>query len=82
MPAKGLGMPANFTKGKALKAAGIYLSVIVLGGLFISCMIQGLLIQLAGNGFGATVLYIAGLASLAASLFVYNKGKGMLDTIA
>ena len=75
-------MPDKLTNGKPLKALGIYSCVIMLGGLFISSMIQGLLVHLSGNGVGATVLYIAGLACLAGSIFTYTKGRGMLDTIA
>lgn len=75
-------MPLEFSRGKALKALGIYLATITLGGLFISSMIQGLLTHLAGNGATATVLYIAGLFALGGAIFVHTKGKSMLDTIA
>ncbi len=75
-------MPDSLTKGKPVKALGIYSCVIMLAGLFISSMVQGFLVQLAGNGIGATMLYVAGLACLAGSIFTYTKGRNLLDTIA
>ncbi len=79
---KGAPLPIDITRGKPVKALGIYSAVIMLGGLFISSMIQGLLVHLSGDGIGATVLYIAGLFCLAGSIFTYTKGRNMLDTIA
>ncbi len=63
---------------QALKALSIYTMVVLLGGLFISTMVEGFRMHLAGTTINATMLYLVGLASLVAAAYVYKKGKQII----
>ena len=71
----------NSLKKKGFVSLTIYSAVVMLAGLFISCIIQGVLVQIGGNGIGGTVLYITGFLSIAASVYVYQRGKVIIDNI-
>ncbi len=58
-----------------LKTLVFYFMVVVLGGLFIACIVEGFRQQFMDNSSGATILYIVGLASLIAGVYVYKKGR-------
>ena len=60
---------------QALKALCIYTMVVLLGGLFLASLVEGLRQHLTGNTTGATVLYVVGFAAMIASVYVYKKGK-------
>jgi len=63
-----------------VKSLVYYAMVVILGGLFISCIVEGLRQQFVlGNGSGGTLLYIVGLASLVSGMYVYKKGKLLIS---
>lgn len=65
-----------------IKTVAIYLLVVILGGFAISGIVQGLLLQLQGFSYNATLLYITGLGAFMTSIGVYVKGKKILSTDA
>ena len=64
---------------QAVKALTVYAMVVLLGGLFMSSIVEGLRQHLAANTGGATLLYFMGLASLTASIYVFKKGKQIIS---
>ncbi|MBI4210979.1 MAG: hypothetical protein HY544_05770 [Candidatus Diapherotrites archaeon] len=65
---------------QALKTISIYVMVVILGGLSIATIVEGLRTQLGGNTPYATILYFASLASLASCVYVYTKGRQILSS--
>ncbi|HLC93153.1 MAG TPA: hypothetical protein VJH23_05610 [archaeon] len=63
---------------QALKALSIYTMVVLLGGLFIATIVEGLRQHLGGDTTNATILYIVGLAAMVGSAYVYKKGKQII----
>ncbi|HLC79555.1 MAG TPA: hypothetical protein VJG83_03945 [archaeon] len=63
---------------QALKALSIYSMVVLLGGLFLSSIVEGLRLHLMGSSAQATLLYFAGIGSLAVTIYVYKKGREII----
>ena len=64
---------------QALKALSIYTMVVLLGGLFLASVVEGLRQHFAGETTNATILYVVGLAAMVASIYVFKKGKQIIS---
>ncbi|HIH10194.1 MAG TPA: hypothetical protein HA254_06025 [Candidatus Diapherotrites archaeon] len=69
----------EIVKVQFVQTLSVYSLVIMLGGLFISSLIQGVMTHISGNAPWATLLYFGSLGSLMAAIFVYMHGKRLLD---
>ncbi|VVB98980.1 Uncharacterised protein [uncultured archaeon] len=74
-------MQINSMKKKYLTMLTIYSLVVLLAGLCISSLVQGVMTQLSGNNWGGTMLYIAGLGSGMISVFIFMRGKAVIENI-
>ncbi len=68
-------------ENRYVKPFFIYVAVILLGGLFLSAIVEGIRNHFAGDSIRATILYIAGFGALIAAFFIYRRGKTLLEAL-